>query len=706
VSPAAASGKPRQVAQTLCRMCDDHCALNVYLEEGRIVDVDGFKDHPWNRGRLCSKGRAAVDLVYHPDRLWKPLKRVGSGWREISLEQALDEIAEKLVRIRDAHGARAIGVWKGEAVGFAQQEELARRFAHAIGTPNYFSNDSLCFNGRWLGYAVVHGAWSMPDYEHARLIALWGSNPPHAHPNMTQMIMRARRRGARLVVLDPRLSAIARQAEPHAAPRPGTDGALAWGLIRELLQRGAYDRELVDNHSVGFPRLHAYAQQFTPQRVERETGVPAAVLVEIAAAMAAAAPAVVNYVGNGLEHHENGINNIRAVAYLDALLGALDREGGNRLAEGLPSRRLTLYEERPLTELGPIGAERFPVLYGLRHECHTMTAMDTMLSGKPYPLKAMLLTAANPAMTNPNTEKVRRALSSLELLVVRDLFLTETAQLAHYVLPAASFLERSELHAHAMFQVVTLSRKLASFPGVQDEYQFWHDLAHRLGAGPYFPWKDEQELTRWLLEPTGLSLEQLAAHPEGVPYKPIRYEKWRREPLATPSGKVEFTSRYLKDLGYPELAEYRPPAYRLSPDNEYPLVLVSGARKLLFYHSRYQNIERFAASGRNPEMEMHPDDAATLGLKDGELARVSSRVGSIQLPVTVMAPNEILPGTVQITHGYREANVNLLTPDDVFDPISGFPLMKSLPVRVERAGEASREAAAAGGPVNPPGTTR
>ena len=676
----------RQVFQTLCRMCDDHCAINVYMEEGRVVDIDGYAEHPWNRGRLCSKGRAAVDLVYHPDRLWKPLKRTPAGWQEIPLEQALDEIAGKLARIRDVHGARSIGVWKGEAVGFAQQEDLARRFAHAIGSPNYFSNDSMCFNGRWIGYSTVHGAWSVPDYENTRLVLMWGANPPHAHPNMTQMIMRARRRGGKLIVLDPRLSAVARQADLHAPIRPGTDGALAWGLIRALLERGAYDRELVANHSVGFPQMQAYAERFTPEYVEGETGVPASLVGEIAAALAKAAPAVVNYVGNGLEHHENGINNIRAVAYLDTLLGALDRKGGNRLAEGFLTNRLTLYQERPLTELEPIGAERFPVLYGMRQECHTMTALETILSGRPYPLKAMVLTAANPAMTNPNSEKVRRAFGALELFVVRDLFLTETAQLAHYVLPAASFLERSELHAHAMFQVVTLTRKLLSFPGVQDEYQFWHDLAHRLGAGAYFPWKNEEELTRWLLEPSGLTLEQLAAHPEGYPYRPVRYEKWREKPLRTPSGKVEFTSQYLKDLGYPELAEYKPPSYLSSPDPEYPFVLVTGARKLLFYHSRFQNIERFARAGRNPEMEMHPADAARLALSDGDRVRVSSRVGTIELPVTVTAPNEIPPRTVQITHGYRQANVNLLTPDDVFDPISGFPLMKALPVKVERLG--------------------
>ena len=525
--------------QTLCRMCDDHCAINVYLEEGRVVDIDGYAEHPWNRGRLCSKGRAAVDLVYHPDRLWKPLKRTASGWQEIPLEQALDEIAGKLARIRDVHGARSIGVWKGEAVGFAQQEDMARRFTHAIGSPNYFSNDSLCFNGRWIGYSTVHGAWSVPDYEHTRAGAAVGLQPaarppehdPDDHARAPPRGQADRPGPAPLGGGPPGRPARA------GAPRHGRGAGLGTDP-RALLERGAYDRELVESHSVGFAELAGLRPGVSPRsRWSGKRACPPRWWSEIAAAMARAAPAVVNYVGNGLEHHENGINNIRAVAYLDALLGALDRKGGNRLAESFPTQRLTLYQERPLTELDPIGAERFPVLYGMRRECHSMTAMDTILSGRPYPLKAMLLTAANPAMTNPNSEKVRRALGALELFVVRDLFLTETARLAHYVLPAASFLERSELHVHPMFQVVTLSRKLLRFPGVQDEYQFWRDLAHRLGAGSYFPWKDEEELTRWLLEPTGLTLEQVAGHPEGYPFKPIRYEKWREQPLRHPFRK-------------------------------------------------------------------------------------------------------------------------------------------------------------------------
>jgi anaerobic selenocysteine-containing dehydrogenase len=674
----------KQTVQTLCRMCDDRCAINVYLEDGKIVDIDGYKDHPWNRGRLCVKARAAVDMVYHPERLLKPLKKNKKGFEEIPLEQALDEIAERLSAIKEKHGARSISIWKGEAIGFAQEEEMARRFVHALGSPNYFSNDSMCYNGRYFGYRLVEGSWPVPEYEDSRCIVLWGANPPHAHPNMTQMIMRARKAGAKLVVVDPRMSAIARQADLHAALKPGTDGALALGLIQQLIESGGYDREFVENYTIGFDELAEYVKSFTPDAVEEHTGVPAAVVREMARTMAAAAPRVTVYVGNGPEHHENGINNIRAVACLDAILGALDREGGNRLVDSFQGEHLTLYEEIPLEHLGPIGADRFPVLYGFRQECHTMTGMDTILSGKPYPLKAMILTAANPAMTNPNTPKVRKALESLDLFVVRDLFMTETAELADYVLPAASFLERVELHTHAKYQTVTMTRKILEYPDVQDEYQFWHDLAHRLDYGKYFPWKDETELTSWILESADLSLEQAAAHPEGIEYVPIRYERWKSEPLGTPSGKVEFRSQYLQDLGYPALPEYRPPAYLDSPDPEYPFVLITGARKLIYYHSRFRNIKRFRTAIPGPEAELHPRDAAALGVADGEQIRITSRIGTVEVPVKIMSKSEILPGILQLTHGWKEANANLLTHDDRFDPISGFPLMKAVEVRLEK----------------------
>ena len=687
--PGTASPEPgpeRRVVRTLCRMCDDRCGIEVHLEDGRIVDIRANEHHAWNRGRLCVKARAAVDMVYHPDRLLAPLKRTADGWQEIPLEQALDEIAARLAAIQEQYGARSVSVWKGEAIGFAQQETLARRFIHAVGSPNYLSNDSQCFTARYMGFKLVDGGWPVPDLENADCVVVWGANFPYAHPNMTSYVTDARRKGARLVVVDPRLSAMARRADIHAAVRPGTDGALAWGIIHLLVESRSYDEDFVARYTLGFPQAAEYARAFTPEVVERETGVDAAVVRAIARTLAAAAPRVALYAGNGLEHHENGVNTIRSVAMLDALLGTIGKTGGTRFRAAPELQELTVYDELPLRDLGPLGADRFPVLYETRQECHTMTAVDAILSGEPYPLRAMIVTGANPVLTNANSTRVKAAFEALDLLVVRDLFMTETAALADYVLPAASFLERTELHAHAKHHVLTLTNQVLTLPGVQDEYSFWRDLAARLGAGEYFPWEDETALNRWLLETSGFTYEELADHPEGVEYAPPPHGDEEDLAFGTPSGRVEFVSSYLGALGLDELPVYRSPAYVASPDPAYPFVLITGARKLLYIHSRFRNIPRFLTAIPGPEVEMHPDDAAALGVADGDPVRITSRVGAVDVPVKVVAPNEIRPGSLQMTHGWAQANVNLITHDDRPDPVSGFPLMKSVEVRVERLG--------------------
>ena len=528
---------------TICRQCDMRCGLLVELTGARLSRITGLKTHPQNRGRLCPKGPAAIDTVYHPERLLRPLKKTASGaFREIPLEQAMQEIAARLAEIRDRHGARAIACWQGEALGFGQQEHYARRFMHALGSPNFLSCNSVCYVARYLAYKLVQGYWNpCPDFRNARLILLWGANPPVSHFTFMAAIEEALQRGARLIVIDPRKTEIARKAHVHLMPWPGTDGAIAWGWIRHLLDSGRYDRDLAEKRSMGFEDLAFYAQAFTPERVARETGLDRHRIQTCARMIADCLPRVAGYVGVALEHQDNGVDTCRSIACLGGLCGAVDAPGGDPWPEGLELNRLDLYRELPLMDRQPVGAQAYPVLYDLYHEPHAMTGIDAMLGEGPYPLRALLVAGGNPANTNPNSAKTTRALANLDLLVVRDLFLTETAQLAHYVLPAASFLERSELHVYSHYQWLSLSRKLLDIPGVVDEYSFWRGLAHLLGFGErYFPWESEAEVNRWLLEPTGLTLSQLEEHPEGLRYKPVRYHKQADQPLPTPSGKFEF----------------------------------------------------------------------------------------------------------------------------------------------------------------------
>lgn len=667
---------------SLCRMCDNRCGINVVVENGTIVDITGLKEHKWNHGRLCVKGRLAVDMVNAPDRILKPLKRIGNDWQEIDLEQAYDEIAERIKDIQATWGERSMSVWKGEALGFLTQENLYRRFIQAIGSPNYFSNDSACYVGRWLGYALVTGDWATQDFSKSKCAVIWGSNPPYSQPNLTQSILTGRERGGKLIVIDVRLSAIARQADEFVQILPGTDGALAHGIARQLIKDETIAHSFIDQHSVGFDAYARYVQDFTPKRVGKETGVPAETVVRVARQIASCRPKVSVYAGNGLEHHENGNSNVRAIACLDGLLGNLDQEGGNFTAERPGLKDLTLYQEKLLRHLGPIGAEKYPVLYDLRKECHSITAIDTILSGKPYPLKGMLLAGANPALTNPNSEKVTEALKALDLFVVRDLFLTETAKLADYVLPAATFLENSELHCHPIHQIISLSKEIVTFPGCDSEYIFLKKLAARLGVEDYFPWQDSTELNRWLLQDTGITIETLLDHPEGYEFKPRRYLKYQKEGLPTPSGKFEFVSKYLKNKGYPELPEYLPPSYMSSPNPSYPYVMVTGARKVFYTHGRNRNFKRCRSAIPHPDIEMHPQDAEDLGVKTGDIVTLESVVGSVDIPVKVVHESNILPGVTQVTHGWAESNINLITPDDRNDPIDGFPLLKSVEIKI------------------------
>lgn len=676
--------------QTLCRMCDTRCAVNVQIKDGILVDIEPFEGHPVNDGRMCPRGGAAIDLFYHEDRLLKPLKKQPDGsFVQISREQALDEISAKMQHLKETHGAQSVGVWKGEGVGFFQQEEYARRFIQAFGSPNYLSNDSTCYVGRYFGHSLVTGFWNpFPEFADADLIVLFGTNPPMCHPPFMREFADAKQRGAKLVVVDPRLNPIACYADIFAQPYPGTDGAVGWGLLRYLIETKNYDTELVERYSIGFEKMAQYAKRFTPEYVQEQSGVYAGVIEEIARMIIKDSPRVSIFVGTGLEHHENGVNNIRTLASLGCLCGALDTGSGLFWPEEMPRRRLTLYEQLPLTDQKPIGADKFPLLYDLRKECHTMTAMDYMLGEGEYPLKGLIVTAANPAVTHPNLKKVEQALSQLDLLVVNDFFLTPTAKLADYVLPAATYLERSELHYHTKLQMVTLTRKVLEVPGVKDEYMLWHDLAHRLGFGEeHFPWPDEEAVNRWILEPSGITLEELQQHPEGYVYKPIRYKKYKQQLLPTPSGKVEFASPYLKDLGLSEIPEYIPPYHLRNQHPDYPLVMTTGASKSLFYHSRHQNIQRFRTIHPAAEVEIHPDDAAALGLADGEMVRVVSEVGALEIAAKIVGASELRQGVVEIYHGWEDWRVNFLTYDDINDPISGFPLLKAVPVRIEKIGK-------------------
>ena len=678
--------KIEKTVSTLCRQCDMHCGITVQFRDGRPEKVAGLKTNPFSRGFICAKGKAVLDWVTHPQRILTPLKRQADGsFKEIAYTDALNEIADRMLAIKRRYGAEAMGIWIGEALGFLHQPQYARRFIQAFGSPNYFSADSVCFSAVFIAYHLVKGYWgSFPDFENARAMLLWGINPMVSYPPYMRAIERAKKRGAKLIVIDPIKSETAKQADLFIQIRPGTDGALAWGLANCLIEHDWYDHEFVHGYATGFNAFSAYARKFSPKVVADTCGVSEKTLSQVAGLMAEAKPAVSQLTGISLEHHVNGVNTIRAIASLSGLCGSEDVKGGELWPKEIKTNNLCIHDQKASFGQRPTGADRYPLLYGLCGQCHSLTAMDSMLGEGEYPLRGLIMSGANPVLTNPNSKKVEKALGSLDLLVSRELFHTRTSRLAHYILPNASFLERSELYCYAGQQRVAISNKVFDIPGVTDDYTFWRDMAGILDLGDAcFPWKDQDAVNRFILEPSGIDLDELKNMPKGWVYDSFEYKKYRRQSFPTPSGKYEFACRGLLGKVVPELPEYHDPPYLVRSGSDYPFILITGGRKKNFFNSRYLNVPRLREKITGPHVEISPADADRLEVGNGDWVNVASRIGSIKIQVRILEEGKILPGFVQITHGWDAANVNLLVDDQELDPISGFPNMKTIPVKIE-----------------------
>jgi formate dehydrogenase (coenzyme F420) alpha subunit len=673
-----------KTVNSYCRMCSYRCGVDLEITNGQVEKVSGTKTNRFSEGALCVKGAAIKDLLYSPERLKKTLKKKGSGWQEIGLNTALDEIADKLASIIELSGSRSLAVWKGEALGSDQQRDLAHRFAHALGTPNILSNDTLCAVSKKGAIKSVIGSYPMPDIDNSKSIFIWGANPLASHYPLARKIIKGRKRGLKVVLIDPRRTTFSKHADHLVSIKPGSDGALALGMINVLVGSGRYDTYFVEKHTCGFTELAEYASGFNPEVVERETGVTPAELKMLCDLLFSTAPASSFMVGVGPEHHDNGFNNIRAIASLSALCGCLDRPGGNII-----TKKTSLNSAYPapasLVKQKPIGADKYPVFFDNHLEGHTIEALNAVLTGIPYDLKAMILTGANPVLTNPNSSKVREALSSLELFVVRDLFMTETASLAHYVLPAASFLERSEIINYGLPQTIGLTNRVVTFDQCQDEYSFFKAIATRLGLKAWFPWVDEEELNRWLLEPVGITIEELSQKTEGFIFKPFQYEKFQTDGFKTPSGKIEFISEYLFNYGYDRLPVYEKAAcYSSIVKEEFNFIMITGGRNVRFNHSCYHNIPRLKKAFPHAELEIHPADAELLGLATGNQVKIRSAGGDLTAIVLVVAADDIVRGFVHLPHGYPDCNVNEISSEYPTDPISGFPAVKSVPVNITK----------------------
>ncbi|MFC1906757.1 molybdopterin-dependent oxidoreductase [Chloroflexota bacterium] len=676
-----------KIVKSVCNMCMQCCGIDAHIRDGKLVKVTAMEDHPYNH--LCVKAQGIVDWLYSPDRVTTPLKRANGDWQPITWDEAFDIITDKLTVVKEKYGAKAMATHMGNPFIGTPVGRVASRFCSLYGTPNHTSTASLCFAAGAMGHGLTISnrlQRLFPSFENSRCMVLWGYNPQESNICDMVQITPARKNGAKLIVIDPRKTPLAKEADIHAQIRPGTDVALALSIINVIIGEQLYDQDFVQNWTAGFEKLAEHVKKYSPEDVEKITWVPADTVREIARMYAASKPAAIAQ-GVSLDHCLGGVQNSRAVAILMAITGNLDVPGGNVY---LPTLRMTQWRVKGNVDTSEVVGVDYPVYNRFVGETTCLPVAETIITGKPYPIKAMIVHGSNPALIWPDSNKVKQALSQLDFLVVSDLFMSETARLADVFLPSITFWEGDILKDYQFvgLPMAVLANKVVEPLGeCRDNWQIWAELGRRMGYAEYFPWQTTDELVNDLLEPSGMTVEQLREHPSGVWYGNMgQKQKYLEKGLKTSSGKVELFSETLEGYGYAPLPEFTEPLPALAETpglaEDYPLILTTGARMSPFTHSRHRNVARLRKLAPYPTVEINTDTARNMGIATDDWVIVESPRGSLRIRARVT--NDIHPRVVSIPHGWEEANVNLLTDGDARDPISAYPGYKAAICRVTR----------------------
>jgi anaerobic selenocysteine-containing dehydrogenase len=719
-----------EVRKSICTICDPttQCGLDCYVKDGRIIKVEGSLEHPQNEGTLCAKGAAQRQWVYHEERLRTPLKRVGprgSGqFVSISWTEALDTIADRLNQIKAESGPESVVFFSGYP---KQLRPFAQRLAMLWGSPNWATESSTCFTAMQMGWRLVYGQMAPPDLMNTKCVLVWTGNAFWSHTPSARRLLAARDRGVKFIVVDPRNSPIAAIADIHLKIRPGTDGALALAMANVIISEGLHDREFCAEWTRGFDEFKALAHQYTLELAEQITGVPAATIREAALLYATTKPAAMMPSSTPVVHHTNGVQNQRAAAALVGLTGNFDVPGGNVPLPpgwlevgggGFLSREHEFEVPRPWTELPPrLGAERFPVWTEMINQAQAMDLPRQINSGEPYTLKALVAFGMNYRMW-PDSDGLLAAIQKLDFIVDVDLFLTDTAKYADIVLPTCSSVERTEMRCYPQRYIVYTTPVIEPVGESRSDTDIIFALADKLGvdynpspsapAGTYLE-NGAPDYTAafeaaldWILEPSGMKIEELKKHPGGMPVPnpiPVTHKKYEKDGFPTPSGKMEFASSILEKYsdrpGIDALPVYVEDKYSplSAPDRakDYPFVLGTGVRLPMFIHSRTFRLAWTRSLRPHPMADLNPADAARLGIAQGDDIELSTPTGAIYVKANVTELAQ--PGVVHMYHDYPEANVNLLLEGDYLDPISGFPGFKGLLCAVRKVAPSLAEGA-------------
>ncbi|MCU0286829.1 MAG: molybdopterin-dependent oxidoreductase [Acidobacteria bacterium] len=698
-----------KIFKSACRMCHGGCGALVYVKNNKVVKITGDPDSPLNQGKMCAKGYASIEHLYNPARLKYPLKRTakrGQGkWKQISWDEAFQEIIEKITAIKDKYGAESIVI--GQGTGRHHFFHVIR-FANALGTPNWIEPGAAqCFVPRLLTGFMTFGGFPVCDYygeTSPKCLLVWGHNPVISGPDgeIQFKVRECLEKNPQLIVVDPRKTELAKKADLWLQIRPGTDSALALSMLHIIINEGLYDKEFVEKWTVGFPELVERVQKYNPGWAETITWIPAQKIKEAARMFAAVKPGALEW-GAALEHTPNSLQTARAVGLLPALTGNIDVPGGWLVGEPVIPEVTALSPDLPLAmKEKRLGAGKYRVLssrYSFWPSAHVPTVLQAMQTGEPYPAAAFLNFGNNGLVSYANSKTFYRALMGLEFVMVMDIYMTPTAELADIVLPAATWLEVDELLAAPTGSphVVLAQQQIVRTAESRSDEEVLLELAKRLNLET--PGQSVEEILNRQLETAGIRFKEFSGvtfdilKQKGAISVPIKYKRFAEEGFRTNSGKVELKSSYMENLGYDPLPYYQePPESPVSQPGlalEYPLILITGGRSPYYFHSEYREIASLRQKEPDPLVEIHPETARKMGIKEGKWVWIETPRGKIKqraLLTEGIHPNVVnvrdgwwFPEKPAPEYGVWESNANVLTNNaPPYDPAVGTYQLRAL----------------------------
>ncbi|MGG2994491.1 molybdopterin oxidoreductase family protein [Paenibacillus macerans] len=672
--------------------CPDTCGLLLHKENGNIVKVTGNPDHPVTQGAICNKVRNMAERVYHPERVLYPLKRVGAKgegkFARITWDEAVAEISGRYKELIREHGPESIMPYSFYGnMGILSVDGMDRRFFHRLGATQL--QQGICNsagNAGWKYTMGFGGGTSPEETVNAKLIIVWGGNLVSTNMHQVALIEKARKQGAQLVVIDVHRNRTGQRADWFIPLYPGTDSALALGIMHVLFERGLVNEPFLERYTIGHAELREHVKQYTPERVSAITGVPAEDIVKLAILYGETSPAYI-HIGNGLQHHDNGGMTVRTISCLPALTGQwLVPGGGAYKSNGAYGKMNAAALERPDLRPNP-GARTV-----------SMNRLGEALLTLDPPIRALFVYCSNPAVVAPDTGKVERGLRREELFtVVHDLFLTDTAKYADIVLPATSSFENTDLYSSYWHHYVQLQEPVIPARGEsKSNVETFKLLAAAMGFEEEAFRDSEEDMIRQALQfphnpyLQGVTLEKLQE--QRLVKLNMEHQKDYLDNLKTPSGKIELYSAAMERAGLPPLPTYVP--LREGYDGErrpgegdaYPLMFISPPNHS-FLNSTFGNVEKLTALEKSPLLQIHPQDAAERGIEDGDEVTVWNDRGSYRVKTSVT--DKMLPGIV-VSQGLwweqedgRRTRANALTPDRLAD-LGGGAVFFSTVVNVKR----------------------